>query len=241
MRFFILLCAVCVFGMPALAQSQYDMHGRKIAEETPPVPLSLADVLLAVNKNSVLNGGGYVSSKNLLKRGVRDSAGKQIGEVRDVYVASGGTVPAVTAVFNRLRLNGTVALDVTADKVVGDKAGYVTGGLSAEQIQGGFPQLVERTKTASPTQNGFSVSKLIGADVMSRGGEEVGKVKEILFDVKGERADLAFVTLSYGPVKNKSVVVPFSTFTLEDKRGRGQLVAPVTDIETILKFAMGQK
>jgi sporulation protein YlmC with PRC-barrel domain len=232
-NFIFVLAAVCLLSSPAMAQAQFDASGRRV-EPAEQAPMTLEQILPDINKSSVINGGQYVTSRKILERRVRDSEDKLAGEVRDVYIGSGGTLSALSVVFNRLRLNGTAELDLKADGVSGTEEDYKIA-LPASDIKTVFPQLMERTKTA-PQPSAFSISKLLGADVVSTGGDEIGKLKEVLFDAKGEHADLAYLGVNFGPFKNKPVVVPFGVIDLQEKHSKPVLVMSSEDIETVFKF-----
>jgi hypothetical protein len=228
------LATMCLLSSPVMAQSQFDASGRRVEAEDQE-PMTLEQMLPEINKSSVINGGKYVTSRAMMKRQLRDSGSKVVGEVKDIYVGSGGSVASVVGTFTRLHLKGPVALDLQADGMTGVEDGYKMG-FSGEEIKSLFPDLVTRTKESSPTKNGVSVVKLVGADVMSIGGEQVGTLKEVLFDAVGEHVNLAYLIVNYGPFKNKPVVVPFGISELQTTRGKPSLVIAEEDLETVFKY-----
>ena len=66
-------------------------------------------------------------------------------------------------------------------------------------------------------------------------------MKEILFDENGEHADLAYLVVNYGPLKNKPVIVPFGIVDIQTKRNKPVLVISNDDLAIVFKFLTQKK
>lgn len=229
-----ILAAVCLLATPAMAQSQFDANGRKIAPEEQE-PMTLADILPTINQSAVLKSDKYVTARSILGWRVFDADAKAVGEVRDVQVSSGGAVSDVSITFNRLRLNGDVNLGVQSQELKGAEKGYQTA-MKGDDLKAAHGELLARTKADAQAPKGVSVGKLIEADVVSEGGEEIGTLREVLFDATGTYADVAFMVVNFGPFKNKAVAVPFGIITIAENRGKPALMISNADLDVVFNF-----
>lgn len=107
-----------------------------------------------------------------------------------------------------------------------------------EQIEEYFPSLLADIETAAgSTADSISIKSLIGSNVYDDEGRRIGKIEEVMFSERGDRAEAILIRVNYKIVRGETVAVPFSMPEYTPDGNRFKVSMSNQEAETILEFA----
>lgn len=151
----------------------------------------------------------HTSAEALMAERVMDSKNKVIGEVRDIILNQSGAIAMLNVDLNRMRVGaGPLYLNYRQMGLRPVSNGYKMN-YSDAQIEEMVPALLAGIEAAAGADNRFSVRKLIGRPVQNADGIVLGRVEDVLFDARGDYAQLLYVSVNHQGVRNKTMAIPF--------------------------------
>ncbi len=198
MRIVGICLALAVFALPVVAQAQnyeaYQMVFDKVRE---------------LNRSKPLQNPSLESAEDIFNRKITDRKNKVVGEVNDVTVDAGGAIKTLNANLKKLQLGDSVYLGYE-DFSISPRSNSYALGYDDARLKTLFPSMLANVEPAAGTEaDGLSTKNLIGAKIEARDGRNIGTVKTILFDNKGEQAKALYVTARYGLMGSRELAVPF--------------------------------
>lgn len=209
--FVIALLSFALFlAAPAFAQNALNGEAQTVSE---------------LNRIKPLQNPQYQKAEDTLSRRILDRKNKVIGNLKDIIVGGNGGVNALNVEFDRLRLTTPVTVNYNNLKMKSSSNGYAVG-FTDEEVAGFYPNLLAQVETAAgaDANDNLSIRKIIGAEIYALDGRRIGAVENVLFDVRGERAQLLYVKLSANQLSSDGVAIPFDDASYgSDAVGRTKL------------------
>ena len=202
------------------------------AQSLDPYYQTLADF----NRIKPFQNPNWERSSSTLKSKIQDSKNKVVGELNDIIVTPDGAINALNVELNRLQL-GDVFLNYR-DLDISASARAYSMGFEDDQIEEFYPELVANIETAAGNaSDSISMDALVNSDVMADDGRRIGKVEEVMFSERGDRAEALIIRVNYRTVRGETVAVPFSSVTYVPSGSRFEVMLADQQANTILEFA----
>ena len=203
-----------------------------------------------LNRIKPLQNPKLLQSKDVLARTIFGSKSKAVGTVKDIYVFTAdkedewdaGDVSDLSVVFDRLRLNDTVFLDLHKMTIIPGDDSY---GLpfSDEEIKRLYPDL---PRTLGDETERLGVKSLLGKPVTSADGTKLGTIGDLLFNGGGKKKAAVkkllavYVKVNAGVINDVGVAVPFQAFTFHEYHGRLSASLPNNEAALLLSYVKGK-
>jgi sporulation protein YlmC with PRC-barrel domain len=171
------------------------------------------------NRIKPLQNPDYKQADDVLTRKLLDSKNRVIGEVQDIVITRNGSISSLKVEFDRLQLNAPVYLNYSALDIRPAGRGYIMR-VRDGQIADLYPSLLAEVETAAGDENDLSVSRILGADIVSYDGRPIGIVEDVLFAADGGRAQTLYVTLTQGVLRGKGVAIPLKSAAFNNDNGQ---------------------
>ena len=215
MRAYILIFAVFAsLGLASLTHARADHHDGSLGFQTE---------INKINRLKPLQNPRNETASTILDRHVLDSGSKVIGEVTDLVIDTKGSVRSVLVDFDRLRLSNPVFLNSETLNIESVSSGYRLS-LDEDEVEGIYPSLMSSMEAASGDQvRQFSVTNLIGSEVVTSDGYKIGHLDDILFDRDGKYVRSTYIMINYKTIHDKGLAVPLSVLNFEQMDGRTKI------------------
>ncbi|MGQ0526607.1 MAG: PRC-barrel domain-containing protein [Alphaproteobacteria bacterium] len=205
----ILLALFTVFSVPA-AYAQRNLH----------------EDLTTLNRIQPLQHPDYDTSKEILDRRILERKNKVIGEVDDVVLNGNGNIVSLEVEFDRLGHHQPVTLNYNSMNAEPVTNGYILG-FEQSEIEDLYPAMLANVETAAGGEEEYySLQRLTGTEIRTPDGRRIGKIADVLFGARGDRAEAFYVTMEQGTARGKGIAIPYDV--LEIRRDGGVLKATVT-------------
>lgn len=197
MKYLALLIAILLLSTPVAAQSMQFTRNAQLLDK--------------VNSYAPEQSSRHEGAKDILKNRIIDKTNRVVGKVNDILLSKSGVVKMIDADFDRINL-GTDTLFVNySDLEIQPATNGYKMGYTDDQIKEQFPALLAGMQSASGAGSDlFSARKIAESAVRSSDGKKLGKIKDILFDNEGTRAELLFVSMNYKSVRGETLAIPFN-------------------------------
>lgn len=170
------------------------------------------------------------------KNSIVDSKNKVIGNVNDILLGQNGAVETLNVDLNRLQLGQTM-LNYRDMRIRSGSGSYILGFDSA-QIRDNYASIMANIDTAAGEDaNTMSARTLKGAAVEAHDGRVIGKVDDIFFSSRADRADALLVNVNFRSIRSKLVAIPFSSVDFTPVGNTLKVKLADNQADTILKFA----
>lgn len=197
------------------------------------------ETLSQYNRIKPFQNPNWERSQNTLKSKVLDRKKKVIGDLQNIVLTPQGAISALDVDLNRLRL-GEVSLNYSNLNISAAERSY-TLGFEEERVEEVYPELLANIETASgDNSDRISVKSLKNADVVADDGRRIGKVEEVLFSERGDRAEALMIRVNYKTVRGESVALPFSSVDYRAEGSKYEVLLADSQANTIIEFADNQ-
>lgn len=197
------------------------------------------DTLSTYNRTKPVHNTRWTGVDKTLKSSIQNNKKKVVGNLEDIILTPRGSVAALDVDLNRLGL-GKTTLNFRDLQISSNARSYVLRYDDAE-IEALRAQILANVETAAgESDENISVKSLVGADVLADDGRRIGKVDDVMFTTRGDRADALIVKINYRGVRGDSIAVPFSSVNFEPKGSRFDVRMADEQAETLLDFAKKQ-
>lgn len=190
------------FSLPHAAQAQSIEFSKAVQD------------LRAMNRLNPRQSPQFKTSEEVMKGHILDRTRKTVGEIHDVLLGASGAIDSLHVEFDRLQLLAEVYIDYDDMGIKPTSSGYITS-FEDEEIESVFPELLAGIATASGSETIYSTTKLIGKQISSVDGRNLGKIEEILFDGQGGRASAMLVKMNYGRLTGTALAIPFGVASID--------------------------
>lgn len=220
-----LAAAIVVLALPAQSQAQgLDPYYETLSE---------------YNRIKPFQNPNWERSQSTLKSKVLDRKKKVVGDLQNIVLTPQGAISSLNVDLNRLRL-GEVSLNYSNLNISAAERSYSLG-FDEERITEVYPELLANIETASGDDSDrISVNSLVNSDVVADDGRRIGKVEEILFSERGDRAEALMIRVNYKTVRGESVAIPFSSVDYKATGSAYEVQLADSQANTILEFADNQ-
>ncbi len=158
-------------------------------------------------------------SKDVLDNRVLDKTNRVVGEVNDVILTRNGSISSLNVNFNRMKLRTSSLYINYSDLGVRPVSNGYKMSYTDDQVAAIVPDILANIETASgKNADTYSTRKIIGRNIYSKNGRKLGKVKDILFDAKGHRAEMLYIVMGYKSVRGEKMAIPFSQASYEGSK-----------------------
>ena len=232
-----LISSAFLFSANAYATSQTTATEQKLKVEVEvKEEKTFSELLEDYNKTDPSHSALFVTSREVNGWRVAGNDGKVVGEVRDVYIDASGNVKYVVTKFNRLRIREDVFMN-PAEVQMSNIGNKYQLGLSEEQIETGSENMVKGKLPEAEENSVFTAKDLDRKKLETARGDKLGQVETILFAEDGLSAKALLVKVNFGPVRNKTMAIPFEALTIGIERGRPKVIISSEDAAAILTQA----
>ena len=220
-----LAAAIFVLALPSQSQAQgLDPYYETLSE---------------YNRIKPFQNPNWERSKNTLKSKVLDRKKKVVGDLNNIVLTPQGAISSLDVDLNRLRL-GEVSLNYSNLNISAAERSY-TLGFEDDRIAEIYPELLANIETASGEgSDRIAVKSLVNSDVVADDGRRIGKVEEVLFSDRGDRAEALMIRVNYKTVRGESVALPFSSVDYKAEGSKYEVQLADTQADTIIEFADNQ-
>jgi len=245
------LCLVSFLSGPAFSvsytatpqESDSDVVNEEAAEQQESSEETLEENKAETFEDKLIefNAGNVVllESREILRGRIYDTDGVAIGEVKDVYLSEGGDISGIIGVFGRLSLSGDVFLKKQDLKLKGYESGYKLG-FVGDEIKRVFSDLPK--KAPEPAGGKVLSSKQFAEKALrTTQGDDFGEIIDVMFSEDKLHVDAALVKVNFGPVRNKTIAIPFEAVSFDIKRGRPFYSINSKMAAKVLEFSETQK
>lgn len=194
------------------------------------------DTLNTLNRIKPAQNPQWEGSNKTLKSSILNRKNKVIGNLNDIVLTPAGAIASLSVDLDRLHL-GKTALNYRDLQITAASRAYIMD-YDDKQIEDFYPELLANIETASgDTSDSISVDLLLRSDVVADDGRRIGKVEDVLFTKRGDRAEALLVRVNYKTVGGESVAIPFGSANYVSKGTRFEVKLEDEQADTILEFA----
>ena len=220
-QYLIIALAAFMFAPLALAQGYTETYNK----------------ITDMNRVKPLQNPGYERTYEILGRKIQSSKTRVVGRVQDVLLTPFGQVTALNVDLDRLRL-GSIVLGLEDANIQASRDAYVFSSYDREQIENLFPQFLANIQTAAGEQTDIiSLNKLTGATLKTPNGDRIGKVKDVLFSSRGDRAEAIYVNVKYKTVRNIELALPFGMMDYSKLPTHKEITIPKEQASALIAYA----
>lgn len=170
------------------------------------------------------------------KNAIVDNKNKVIGSLKGVTLGQNGTVEALNVDLNRLQL-GQTTLNYNAMRVRAGSASYILG-FSDSAIKDNYASMLANTEPASGSGfSGISASSLKGAVIEVSDGRRIGKINEVMFSKRNDRAEAVVADISYRGVRAGNIAIPFTSLDFESVGSTHRITMDAALADVLLNYA----
>lgn len=226
-QFSTLALLVLSFAAPVMAAGEKGREYRFFLEQ-----------ISEINRFQVTQRPEHERGTVLLDRTIEDSTNRVVGEIDDIVLSPNGSITALSTKFDRLRLNAPVFVNYREFRVQPVSSGYRMSTMTDDRIEELYPELLASIETAAgDADSDFGVKSLIGSTIESTDGRRLGKVEDVLFRSLGSRADLLYVSMSYGTLRGRELAVPFEVVEYKTAGGRTVAIVDEDQADAMIDYA----
>ncbi len=191
-----------------------------------------------INRLKPLQNPRYELSKDILARSIVSRQNRVVGDVHDVLIdLNGGTVTTLLTDFDRLHLRQPVFLNYEAMNIAPTNDGYKLE-FTEDSLEELYPSLLANIKTASGSEgNIFSLTSILGRDVLTSDHLKIGKIQDVLFDQTGTAVKSAYLNIDYKTIHDEGVAIPFESLSFKKHHdGRAVAIISKAHADAVINF-----
>lgn len=169
------------------------------------------------------------------KNAIVDNKNKVIGSLTGITLAQNGTVQALNVDLDRLQL-GRTTLNYNAMRIKSGSASYILG-FDDGAIKDNYAALLANVEPASGDDGLLNAKALKGASIEVSDGRRIGRVEEIMFTARNDRAEAIVSNINYKGVRANSLAIPFATLNFYPVGNSYKVILTPHQADALLQFA----
>lgn len=170
------------------------------------------------------------------KNTIVDSKNKVIGSLKGLTLGQNGIVESLHVDLNRIKL-GQTTLNYKAMQVRSGSASYILG-FDGSTIKDNFASMLANVEPASgDATTSIPAAALRGASLEASDGRKLGRVEEIMFSKRNDRAEALVVSINHKGVRASSLALPFTSATFEPIGNTYKAILDSNQADNVLSYA----
>lgn len=172
--------------------------------------------LETLNEKDPEQNRSFIGMGDIIGRRILDNTNRVLGDVRDITLDRNGGIVNLQADLDRLNLGaGTMPINFDRFGVRLSNNAYKLN-FNDDQIAGLVPEILATIPTAAgENTDTFSLKKIRGKKVYAFDGRYIGKVRNVMFNASGTRAEMLYIDIGYKSLNGKKLGIPFAGNTYE--------------------------